>query len=111
MKILNRVGGAFLLVVLAIGATIGFQSPTGRPIWDDLWQAGSIVVRYARDLVQRLSNTSIPGHASVAVAIASVGVLVLLALLKKPVSVRTFTLLVLLAGLSALVMYDPTIVA
>jgi hypothetical protein len=111
MKILNRVGGTFLLLVLAIAATIGFQSPAGRPIWNDLWQAGTIVVRYLRDLIQRLTGTSIPGHASVAVAIAAVGVVVLLALLKKPISVRTFTLLVLLAGVGAVILYDPTIVA
>jgi hypothetical protein len=111
MKILNRVGGAFLLLVLLIAATIGFQSPTGRPIWDDIWAAASIVVGYVRDLLQRLIGTPVDGHASAAVAVAAVGVIVLLALLKKPVSVRAFTVIVLLAGFGALVMYDPTIVA
>jgi hypothetical protein len=44
-------------------------------------------------------------------AIAAVGVIILLALLKKPVSVRAFTLIVLVAGLGALIMYEPRIVA
>ena len=40
MKILNRVGGAFLLLVLVAAAILGFHTPTGRQIWDDLWAAG-----------------------------------------------------------------------
>ena len=47
MKILNRVGGAFLLLVLVAAVVLGFQTPTGRQIWDDLWAAGSAVAELA----------------------------------------------------------------
>ncbi len=41
MKILNRVGGAFLLLVLVAAAVLGFQTPTGRQIWTGIWAAVS----------------------------------------------------------------------
>ena len=62
MKILNRVGGAFLLLVLVVAAIMGFQTPDGRQIWDDLWAAGCRG-RRVRDQIQRLTGTSIPGNA------------------------------------------------
>ena len=111
MKILSRVGGAFLLLVLVAAATLGFQTPTGGQIWDDRWAAGAAVVGWVRDQIQLLTRTSIPGHAGAAIAIAAVGVIVALALLKKPVSVRAFTVLVLLAAIAAYVLYNPTVVA
>jgi hypothetical protein len=111
VKILNRVGGAFLLLVLTAAAVLGFQTPTGRQIWDDLWAAGSAVLSWVRDQIQLLTGTSIPGHAGAAIAIASVGVIVVLALLKKPVSVRAFTLMVLLAAIAAYILYNPGSVA
>ena len=111
MNVLNRIGGAFLLLGLGVAVIFGFQTPTGRQIWDDLWAAGSAVLSWARDQIQLLTRTSIPGHAGAAIAIASVGVLVVLALLKKPVSVRTFTLMVLLAAIAAYILYNPGSVA
>jgi hypothetical protein len=111
VKILNRVGGAFLLLVLVAAVVLGFQTPTGRQIWDDLWAAGSAVLSWVRDQIQLLTGTSIPGHAGAAIAIASVGVIVVLALLKKPVSVRAFTLMVLLAAIAAYILYNPGSVA
>jgi hypothetical protein len=111
MKILSRVGGAFLLLVLVAAAVLGFQTPTGRQIWDDLWKAVATVGRWVRDQIQLLTRTSIPGHAAAAIAIASVGVIVVLALLKKPISIRAFTLLVLVAAVAAYVLYNPGAVA
>jgi hypothetical protein len=111
MKVLNRVGGAFLLLVLGIAAILGFQTPTGRQIWDDLWEAGSTVLSWVRDAIQRLNDTSIPGNAPAAIAIAAIGVIVVLALLKKPVSVRAFTVMVLIAAIAAFILYDPRVVA
>lgn len=111
MKILNRVGGAFLALVLAIAAILGFQSSTGRPIWNDLWSAGSEVLTWVRDRIQLLTRTSVPGHAAVAIAISAVGVIVVLGLLKKPISVRAFTILVLVAAVAAYILYNPSVVA
>ena len=111
MKILNRVGGAFLLLVVVAAAVLGFQTPTGRQIWDDLWAAGAGVLSWVRDQIQLLTNTSIPGHAGVAIAIASVGVIVVLGLLKKPISIRAFTVLVLVAAVAAYILYNPGSVA
>ena len=111
MKILNRVGGAFLLLVLVAAVVLGFQTPTGRQIWDDLWAAGSAVVSWVRDRIQLLTGTSIPGHAAVAIAIAAVGVIVVLALRGKPVSYRAFVLLLLGAAVVAYILYNPGAVA
>jgi hypothetical protein len=111
MKILNRVGGAFLLLVVVAAAVLGFQTPTGRQIWDDLWAAGAGVLSWVRDQIQLLTNTSIPGHAGVAIAIASVGVIVVLGLLGKPVSYRLFMVMLLVAAVAAYILYDPGSVA
>ena len=111
MKILNRVGGAFLLLVLVAAVVLGFQTPTGRQIWDDLWAAGSAVVSWVRDQIQLLTGTSIPGHAGAAIAIASVGVIVVLAVLKKPVSYRGFMVILLVAPVAAYILYNPGSVA
>jgi hypothetical protein len=111
MKILNRVGGAFLLLVLVAAVVLGFQTPTGRKIWDDLWAAGSAALSWLRDQIQLLTRTPIPGHAAAAIAVAAVGVIVVLGLLKKPISVRAFTVLVLLAGVVAYILYNPGAVA
>ena len=111
MKILNRVGGAFLLLVLVAAAILGFQTPTGRQIWDDLWAAGAGVLSWVRDQIQLLTRTSLPGHAAAAIAIAAVGVIVVLGLLKKPISVRTFTVMVLIAAVAAYILYNPGAVA
>jgi len=111
VKILNRVGGAFLLLVLVAAVVLGFQTPTVRQLWDDLWAAGSAVLSWVRDQIQLLTGTSIPGHAAVAIAIAAVGVIVVLALRGKPVSYRAFVLLLLGAAVVAYILYNPGAVA
>ena len=111
MKILSRVGGAFLLLVLVAAAVLGFQTPTGRQIWDDLWAAVTALGRWVRDQIQLLTRTPIPGHAAAAIGIGAVGVVVVLGLRGKPVSSRAFVLLLLVAALVAYVLYNPGAVA
>jgi hypothetical protein len=110
MKVLNRVGGTFLLLVLGIAAISGFQSSTGRPMWDSLWNATASVLSYTRTQVLRLDGTSVAGNWRAAVGWSAVGVILLLVLLPKPVSVRTFTLLLLGAAAASFVLWDPTVV-
>ena len=109
MKILSRVGGAFLLLVLAIAAILGFQTPTGRQMWDSLWSAASTVLRWVRDHVPNLTSST-TGDAWKAIAIGGVFVILMLSLAKKPVSVRAFTALVIVAGLGAFVLWNPSVV-
>ena len=111
MKILNRVGGAFLLLVLSLPRSwASRRRPAGRS-GTTCGRPGPPWLSWVRDQIQLLTGTSIPGHAGAAIAIASVGVIVVLALLKKPVSVRAFTLMVLLAAVAAYILYNPGSVA
>jgi hypothetical protein len=113
MKLLNRVGGAFLLVVLAIAAITGFQSPTGRPIWDNLWNATATVLGYARDQAARLDGSPIDGHPFSAIGAAALLVLCLIAVVlagvKKSISFQGFTLLLLGGAVVAFVLWNPGI--
>ena len=109
MKILNRVGGAFLLAVLVIAAFIGFQSPIGRQIWNGLWQAGETVVSFVRQQVPQLGGRT-DHDASLAIAISAVLVIVVIFLVGKPIPIRTFTILVAGATALAFVLYNPGIV-
>jgi hypothetical protein len=108
---LNRIGGALLVAGLAIAAFLGFQTPTGRQFWDGVWQAGSTVVGYLGDQVQRLNGSPVAGNLTAAVGIAAVGLAVLVIVLPKPISVRVFTVLVILATAMAFVLYQPSIVS
>jgi hypothetical protein len=107
MKVLNRVGGAFLLLVLGIAAITGFQSPTGRPMWDGLWSATTTVFRYGRD--QAAGLTSVSGHGRAAIGWAAFGFVVLMIVLPKPISLRLFTILLVLGAAVAFVLWDPGI--
>jgi hypothetical protein len=110
MKALNRIGGAFLLLVLAIAAITGFQSPTGRPIWDNLWNATASVLGYARNQAVRLDGSPIDGHPFTAIGVGALLVLFLIALvLKWPISGRAFGLLLLLGAVVAFVLWDPAV--
>jgi hypothetical protein len=113
MKVLNRVGGTFLLLVLAIAAISGFQSPTGRPIWDNLWNATASVLGYARDQLARLDGSPIDGHPFTAIGLAALLVLtlmaVVLAVVKKSISFQGFTLLLLGGAVVAFVLWNPAV--
>ena len=111
MNALNKIGGALLLAGLAVAVIIGFQTPTGRQFWDGVWQAGSTVVGYAGDQIGRLNGTSVAGNWTVAVGIAAVGLAALLILLPKPISSRLFTVLVIAATATVVVLYQPSIVS
>jgi hypothetical protein len=106
MKILNRVGGAFLLLVLGMAAILGFQSPTGRQVWDDLWAAGSAALSWVQDQIGRV--TLFAGHGFQAIGAAALGLVLVLILLKKPISLRAFEILLVLAGVTAFVLWNPS---
>lgn len=111
MSALNKIGGALLLAGLAVATIIGFQSPTGRQFWDGVWQAGATVVGYAGDQIVRLDGTSVAGNLTVAVGIAAVSLAALLILLPKPIPGRTFTVLMIAATATAVILYQPSIVS
>ena len=85
--------------------------PPAVPMKGLTWAAGSAVLSWVRDQIQLLTGTSIPGHAAVAIAIAAVGVIVVLALRGRPVSYRAFVLLLLGAAVVAYILYNPGAVA
>ncbi|HEY6746257.1 MAG TPA: hypothetical protein VI357_11130 [Mycobacteriales bacterium] len=113
MKLINRVGGAFLLAILAIATISGFQSTTGRPIWDNLWNATATVLGYARTQVARLNGSPIDGHPFSAIGLAALLVLVVIALVlagaKKSISFQGFTLILLGGAVVAFILWDPTV--
>ena len=111
MKILNRVGGAFLLLVLGIAAVLGFQTPTGRPMWVGTSQAVTAVFDWVRQQTQRLSLGPTAGHGFRAIGVAAFGLVLILVLLPKPISLRVFEILLLVGAAAAFVLWDPAIVA
>lgn len=110
MKVLNRVGGTFLLLILGIAVISGFQSSTGRPMWDSLWNATSAVLDYARRQVLRLDGSSTDGDGRAAVGWTAAGLILLIVLLPKPISARLFTILLLGAAAVAFVLWNPAVV-
>jgi hypothetical protein len=111
MNLLNRVGGALLLLGLGIAVIIGFQSPTGRQFWDGIWQAGATVVGYFRTQIERLTGGGTDGNLAVSVGIAAVGMIIVMTLIKGAISVRLYTILLVVATAVAFVLYNPSIVA
>ncbi len=111
MNVLNRVGGALLLLGLGIAVIIGFQSPTGRQFWDGIWQAGSTIVDYARTQILRLNGTSVAGDWRAAIGIVAVVLILLFIVLKKPISFRLFTTLLVLGVVAAFILYNPSVVS
>jgi hypothetical protein len=107
MKALNTIGGAFLLLVLGIASILGFQSTTGRPIWDGLWTATASVVSYFRG--QAGGFDSVAGDGRAAIGWVATGFVLLLILLKKPISMQLFTILLLVGVAVAFVLWDPTV--
>jgi hypothetical protein len=109
MNLLNRVGGALLLLGLGLAVVIGFQSPTGRQFWDGVWQAGATVLGYARTQIESLGGRNTDGNLAVSVGIAAVGLIIVLTLIKWPITVRVYTILLILATAVAVVLYNPSI--
>ena len=48
VKALGRIGGTLLALALFMAVVIGFQTPTGRAVWDGLWQATAAVLAWIR---------------------------------------------------------------
>ena len=113
MKVLNRIGGVFLLLVLGIAAISGFQSPTGRPIWDNLWNATATVLSYVHDLATRLVGAPTDGHPFSAIGTAALLLLVVITLVlagaKKSISAPVFMLMLLGAAVVAFVLWNPAV--
>ena len=113
MKVLNRVGGLFLLLVLGIATVTGFQSPTGRPIWDSLWDATATVLGYARDQVVRLDGSPIDGHPFSAIGLAALLALVFMTVVlagaKKSISFQGFTVILLAGAAVAFILWNPAV--
>ena len=107
MKLINRIGGAFLLAIVAIATITGFQSSTGRPIWDNLWNATAAVLSYFSDLVGNFH--SVEGHGRAAIGWVATGIVVLLLFTKKSITVQQYTLLLLAGAAVAFVLWDPAI--
>ena len=113
MKLLNRVGGVFLLLVLAIAAITGFQSPTGRPIWDNLWSATASVLGYTRTQAARLAGSPTDGHAFAAIGTAALLLLLVITLVlagaKKSISGQAFLLMLVGAAVVAFLLWNPAV--
>jgi hypothetical protein len=111
MKVLNRVGGALLLLGLAIAVIIGFQSPTGRQFWDGIWQAGTTVLDYARAQISRLSGRGTTGNLAASIGAAAVGMVAVMIFIKGPISYRLFIILLIIATVVAFILYNPAVVS
>lgn len=113
MKVLNRVGGIFLLLVLGIAAISGFQSPTGRPIWDNLWNATATVLGYARNQSPMLDGSPTAGHPFTAIGAAALLLLLVITLVlagaKKSISAPVFMLMLLGAAVVAFILWNPAV--
>jgi hypothetical protein len=110
MNILNRVGGALLLLGLGIAVIIGFQSPTGRRFWDGVWQAGETVVDYARAQISSFAGRGTSGNLVGSIGLAAVAMVLAMTFLKWPITARLYAILLILATILAFVLYNPGIV-
>ena len=110
MNVLNRIGGALLLLGLGLAVIFGFQTPTGRRFWDGVWQAGDTVVDYARSQISGLSGRGTSGDRAASIGVAAVVIVAIMVFIKGPISYRLFSILLVLAPVLAFVLYDPAIV-
>ena len=109
MNVLNRVGGALLLLGLAIAVIIGFQTPTGRRFWDGIWQAGATVVDFIRDQAARLTDTPIAGNVWASIGVAAIGFLIVMTLVPPLRVGRGFAILAIVFTAIAFILYNPAI--
>jgi hypothetical protein len=109
VNVLNRVGGALLLLGLAIAVIIGFQTPTGRQFWDGIWQAGATVVTFLRDQAARLSGTPIAGNVWASIGVAAIGFLIVMTLVPPLRVGRGFAILAIVFTAVAFILYNPAI--
>jgi hypothetical protein len=111
MKVLNRVGGFFLLLILGVAVISGFQSPTGRPLWDSMWDAVRSILLWTQARVRSLNGNFVDGNGRAAIGWAATGLVVTLVLLKKPISIRVFSFLVVAAAAVAFVLWQPSAIS
>jgi hypothetical protein len=108
--VLNKVGGALLLLGLAIAVIIGFQTPTGRRFWDGIWQAGATVVDFIRDQAVRLGGTPIAGNAWAAIGAAAILFLITITLVPGLRVGRGFAIMAVLFTALGFILYNPSVV-
>jgi hypothetical protein len=111
VKTLNRLGGLLFAAALVVAVVIGFQTPTGRAIWDGLWQATATVVRFGRQQVGRIGTTPVAGNLWAAIGIAAVAFLITLALVPPLRAGRGFAFLAVAFTVLAFVLYQPSILS
>jgi hypothetical protein len=110
MNVLNRIGGAFLLLGLGIAVIIGFQTPTGRQIWDGLWQATATIVDYVRSAISGFAGHGTSGDLAASIGVAAVVMVAVMVFIKGTISYRLFSILLVLATILAFLLYNPGIV-
>ena len=110
MGVLNRIGGALLLLGLAIAVIIGFQTPTGRRFWDGIWQAGETVVFFIRDQATRLGGTPIAGNPWAAIGVAALLFLITITLVPGLRVGRGFAIMAVLFTALGFILYNPSVV-
>jgi hypothetical protein len=110
VNVLNRIGGTLLLLGLAIAVIIGFQTPTGRRFWDGIWQAGDTVVDYARTQIAGFAGRGTAGNLLGSIGAAAIVLVIVLTLIRGSISVRLYTILLILATILAFILYNPGVV-
>jgi hypothetical protein len=108
---LNRLGGALFAAALVVAVIIGFQTPTGRAIWDGIWQAGSTVIQFAGDQLGRFGPTPVAGNLWAAIGVSAILFLITIALVPGLRVGRGFVVLAVLFTALAFVLYQPSILA
>lgn len=109
MRTLNRLGGALFAAALIVAVVIGFQTPTGRAIWDGIWQAGATVIRFARDQLGTFGPTPVAGNLWAAIGVSAILFLITIALFPGLRAGRGFVVLAVLFTALAFVLYQPSI--
>jgi hypothetical protein len=109
--VLNRIGGALLLLGLAIAVIIGFQTPTGRRFWDGIWQAAETVVLYIRDQATRLGGTPIAGNPWAAIGVAALLFLLVLMFVPGLRQGRGFAVLAVVFTIIGFILYNPSVIS
>jgi hypothetical protein len=107
MKAINRIGGAFILLILLVAVVSGFQSSTGRPIWDSMWNATAATLSWFSDRIGGFN--SVRGNGRAAIGWVATGIVVLLLFVKKGLTLQQYTLLLLAGAVVAFVLWDPAI--
>ncbi len=109
MKAINRIGGAFIVLILLVAVVNGFQTPTGRPIWDSMWNATATTLDWFRDHI--VGFQSLRGHGKAAIGWVATGIVLLVLVPKKAISYQQYVLLLLAGAAVAFVLWNPAVLS